>query len=34
MQVTAEGFEEGEEGHLEVVAGPENVEGITLEETA
>jgi LPXTG-motif cell wall-anchored protein len=34
VQITAEGFEEGENVTLEVVAGPKNVEGITLEETA
>jgi LPXTG-motif cell wall-anchored protein len=34
VQITAEGFEEGEKVSLEVVAGPENVEGITLDETA
>ncbi|WCE41693.1 trypsin-like serine protease [Brevibacterium sp. BDJS002] len=34
VQITVEGFEEGENVSLEVVAGPENVEGITLDETA
>ncbi|GAA1547300.1 LPXTG cell wall anchor domain-containing protein [Brevibacterium picturae] len=34
VQITVEGFDEGENVSLEVVAGPENVEGITLDETA
>ncbi|MBM6590081.1 LPXTG cell wall anchor domain-containing protein [Brevibacterium sp. RIT 803] len=34
VQITVEGFEEGENVSLEVVAGPDNVEGITLDETA
>ncbi|WP_432791475.1 trypsin-like serine protease [Brevibacterium sp. K11IcPPYGO002] len=34
VQITGEGFDEGEKVTLEVVGGPENVEGITLEETA
>ncbi|MDN5710941.1 LPXTG cell wall anchor domain-containing protein [Brevibacterium aurantiacum] len=34
VQITVKGFEEGENVSLEVVAGPENVEGITLDETA
>ncbi|SMX86268.1 LPXTG cell wall anchor domain-containing protein [Brevibacterium aurantiacum] len=34
VQIKVQGFEEGENVSLEVVAGPENVEGITLDETA
>lgn len=34
VQIKVQGFEEGEDVSLEVVAGPENVEGITLDETA
>ena len=34
VQIKVEGFEEGEKVSLEVVAGPKNVEGITLDETA
>ena len=34
VQIMVAGFEEGEKVSLEVVAGPENVEGITLDETA
>ncbi|WP_350271138.1 LPXTG cell wall anchor domain-containing protein [Brevibacterium sp. CBA3109] len=34
VTITVKGFDEGENVSLEVVAGPENVEGITLDETA
>ncbi|HCG55837.1 MULTISPECIES: LPXTG cell wall anchor domain-containing protein [Brevibacterium] len=34
VAITVKGFDEGENVSLEVVAGPENVEGITLDETA
>ncbi|WP_246490675.1 S1 family peptidase [Brevibacterium oceani] len=34
VQITGEGFDEGEKVSLKVASGPENVEGITLEETA
>src|SRR5699024_467958 len=34
VTITVKGFDEGEKVTLEVASGPENVKGITLEETA